>query len=127
MSSVGVAQLWIVRPHEHKASIDSRRALYDFVGRSDADYSLCSCHGISLERIVGTKAAPYVLWGMAAIFAVADYILIERLSQKMVIYIGVIGWILTVGYLIWFCDFGPGSFGHVSDDWVTSHKAIWEH
>src|ERR1700679_3382099 len=87
--------------------------------------AIICCHGPSLERIVGTNASPYVLWGIALFFAVINLLLLERLPRKFVIYVGITGWVVTAIFLIWFCDFGPGSFGHVSDDWVTSHKGIF--
>jgi len=82
------------------------------------------CKAPLLEYIVGSKAAVYVFWGIAMLLAIINYILIDWIPQKLVIPIGIVGWILTASLLYWFFVFGPGSFDGNSEDVVTNQKGI---
>jgi hypothetical protein len=81
---------------------------------------------VALERIVGSEFAPYVLLGIAAVLMIIGRLLIRRVPPRLIIPIGAIGWVLAILYAGWYYDFGPGSFGHVSDDTLKNYKPIWE-
>ena len=65
-----------------------------------------------LERVLGPKAGAYGLLGIATVLWIISRVLIEYIPPRLVIIVGVIGWILTFSLLYWFYCFGPGAFGH---------------
>jgi len=95
-----------------------------FWGAPSFVIAIIVCKAPLLEYIVGSKAAIYVFWGIGIVLAIINGLLIDRIPPKLVIPIGIVGWILTASLLYWFLVFGPGSFGHVSDDVVKDQKGI---
>jgi len=65
-----------------------------------------------LDYIFGQKASPYVFLGICGIVTIISLVLYDYIPKRLVIPIGIIGWILTLSFLCWFFCFGPGAFGH---------------
>ena len=70
------------------------------------------CGQGSLDRVVGEKALPYVIFGTAAIFAIGGMILYNYFPKQYSIPVGIAGWAVTFLLLFWYYWFGPGAFGH---------------
>jgi hypothetical protein len=66
----------------------------------------------SLERLIGPSVAPYVMLGMALLILAAAWALYDHIPEKVIIPIGIIGWMLTLSLIFWFCFYGPGAWGH---------------
>jgi hypothetical protein len=86
--------------------------------------AIIACKWPLLNYVIGSKAAPYVFCGIVMLLAAINCILIDRIPKKLVVPIGIVGWILTVSLLYWFFVFGPGSFDHPSDAWGKNYKGI---
>lgn len=61
---------------------------------------------------LGDTVGAYSGLGIFLLILIAGLILRDHLPQKLLIPIGIIGWLLTFGLFIWFGFFGPGSFGY---------------
>jgi hypothetical protein len=65
-----------------------------------------------LTRAFGPKLDSYVLLGIATVLWIVSSLLFDRISKKLSLLIGVIGWLPTFSLAFyWYC-FGPGAFGH---------------
>ncbi|MDE3067537.1 MAG: hypothetical protein KGJ60_08295 [Verrucomicrobiota bacterium] len=65
-----------------------------------------------MELRIGTAATLCVIWGTITGIGIVAMIVYSRLSQQLAMWLGVIGWIVTVSLGYWFFGFGPGAFGH---------------
>ena len=65
-----------------------------------------------LTNIVGSRALPYVAWGLVMLILVGNMLLYDFIPSRLVIPIGVACWILTFVLQAWYFWFGPGSLGH---------------
>ncbi|MEI6194986.1 MAG: hypothetical protein WCS42_11730 [Verrucomicrobiota bacterium] len=66
----------------------------------------------ALEHAVGAKVFPFVLAGVPAAAMIGGMVLYGHFPKKLVIPLGIVGWIISVSVLCWFFWFGPGAFGH---------------
>jgi hypothetical protein len=67
------------------------------------------CFENNLERKVGTRAFPYFLYFTPLVILVAGQLVYEHLPKRLLIPLGVIGWIVTASVLCWFFWIGPGA------------------
>ena len=65
-----------------------------------------------LPRLVGEKYFIYVVLGIVLAVVALSLFLYDRIPQRWVMPIGIIGWLLTLALAVWYCFFGPGAFGH---------------
>ncbi len=70
---------------------------------------VCLEPGHLIERVVGEKALPYVLYFTPAVVVILGKVLYERVPKAAVIPYGVVGWVATASLLCWFFWFGPGA------------------
>jgi hypothetical protein len=66
----------------------------------------------ALEHAVGEKIFPYVLAGAPASIMIGGMICYNYFPKKLVVPLGIIGWIINISIFCWFFWFGPGAFGH---------------
>jgi hypothetical protein len=66
----------------------------------------------SLDHFVGQRADSYVDLLIIAAIVVAALILYDHVPQKLVLPLGIVGWIIAFSLLYWYFWFGPGAFGH---------------
>jgi hypothetical protein len=66
----------------------------------------------SLDRIVGHAAEPYVLFFVPAAIAITGMVFYDYFPKRLIIPIGIIGWIMGLSIMYWYSWFGPGAFGH---------------
>lgn len=60
-------------------------------------------------RGVSEKALPYVVFFVPAAIIVGCRELYHRVPKRLIIPFGIIGWIIAVVLMCWFCWFGPGA------------------
>jgi hypothetical protein len=60
------------------------------------------------ERFVSEAALPYVFVFTQVALIILGKLLYERVPRRLVIPIGVVGWLVTFSLLWWFFTFGPG-------------------
>jgi hypothetical protein len=65
-----------------------------------------------IPKIVGESAAPYVVFFTPVVIIFGSILLHEHLPKRLVIPLGITGWILGLSLIYWYFWFGPGSFGH---------------
>ena len=70
--------------------------------------------GKLLTHALGDNVATYVILGIILMVIAVSLFLYDYTPKKLVVPIGVIGWLLTLALIIWFFFFGPGVFGHSS-------------
>jgi hypothetical protein len=66
----------------------------------------------ALENAVGEKVFPYVLAGVPAVIMISGMVLYGHFPKRLVIPLGIVGWMIHISVLCWFFWFGPGAFGH---------------
>ena len=66
----------------------------------------------ALEHAVGGKWFPFILVGVPAALMVMGMVFYDRFPKRLVVPLGIIGWIISIAILCWFFWFGPGSFGY---------------
>ncbi len=66
----------------------------------------------ALERAVGEKWFPYILAGVPATLMIIGMAIYGHFPRRLIIPLGVVGWVISVTVLCWFFWFGPGSFGY---------------
>jgi hypothetical protein len=64
----------------------------------------------SLVHSVGERRAPYIGLGIAAAVWIGSLIAYDYIPKRLVITIGVIGWIVTLLLGYWFLNAGPFSY-----------------
>jgi hypothetical protein len=64
-----------------------------------------------MERKIGTGPSLCIIWGIVTAILIVAMIVYGRLSQRLAMWIGVIGWIVTISLGYWFFGYGPGAFG----------------
>jgi hypothetical protein len=62
----------------------------------------------ALERAVGGKVYLYFLIGVPAIVVIGGMAVYSHVPQRLVVPLGIIGWIIHISVLGWFFWFGPG-------------------
>jgi hypothetical protein len=62
-----------------------------------------------LQHAVGEKAFPYILFFTPAAIVIGGMILYDHFPKRLVIPIGIVGWIIHFTLLCWFFWFGPGA------------------
>lgn len=60
----------------------------------------------------GSATGSYMELGMMLVILAVCLYLYARIPEKIIIPIGIIGWILTLAIILWHCSFGPGAWGH---------------
>lgn len=71
-------------------------------------------HGLEpgLANAVGENALPYVVFFTPVAIGVMGMVLYEYFPKRLVIPVGVTGWIVGLILLYWYFWFGPAAFGH---------------
>jgi hypothetical protein len=71
-------------------------------------------HGLEpgLANAVGETALPYVVFFTPVVIGVVGIVLYQYLPKRLVIPLGIVGWIVGLSLIYWYFWFGPGSFGH---------------
>lgn len=70
-------------------------------------------HGLNeIPKIVGETAAPYVVFFTPVLVGYGCMFFYERFPKRLVIPIGIVGWVIGLSLIYWYFWFGPGSFGH---------------
>lgn len=70
-------------------------------------------HGLNeLPKIFGEKVAPYIVFFTPALLGFCSLVLFERCPKRLVVPIGVTGWVIGISLIYWYFWFGPGAFGH---------------
>ena len=60
----------------------------------------------------GAAIGAYVGLGIALVIIGISLYLYDRIPPKLIVPLGIIGWMLTGSMIIWFFFFGPGAWGH---------------
>ena len=63
----------------------------------------------ALEHAVGAKLLPWVLYFVPATIVIIGMVVYDRFPQRLVVPLGIVGWIVHVSILCWFFWFGPGA------------------
>jgi hypothetical protein len=61
---------------------------------------------------VGNTTGAYLGLGIFLVIVATGLFLYDRIPEKLVIPIGIIGWLLTLFLFVWFSFWGSGTFGH---------------
>jgi hypothetical protein len=70
-------------------------------------------HGVNgLASAVGEKALPYVIFFTPVIIGICGRVLYGYLPKRLVIPLGVTGWVIGLSLIYWYFWFGPGGPGH---------------
>ncbi|MFZ1074593.1 MAG: hypothetical protein WAO21_14290 [Verrucomicrobiia bacterium] len=71
-------------------------------------------HGLEpgLANAVGEKALPYVLFFTPVVIGFGSMALYEHFPKRLVVPLGILGWIVGLSLIYWYFWFGPGSFAH---------------
>jgi len=65
-----------------------------------------------LVHFTGEKFLPYVLFFGPAAIVIGFMVLYDHFPKRLIIPVGIIGWIVHFSALGWFFWFGPGVYGH---------------
>jgi len=68
--------------------------------------------GESFLNKVGDATGAYLGLGIFLVILAMSLFLHDRIPEKFIIPIGIIGWLLILLLFVWFAFFGPGAFGH---------------
>ena len=96
--------------HPFKVGEGGRRGI--FFGVPAMLCAVLMCTGEQVAGIVGERAWPYVIYGFGAVFAVGGMLLYNHVPRRLVIPLGIAGWIFSFSLIYWFILFGPGALGH---------------
>jgi hypothetical protein len=66
----------------------------------------------SLDQLFGEKISPYLDLFIIALIAISALVLYDYFPKRLVIPLGIAGWIISLSLLYWYFWFGPGAFGH---------------
>ena len=67
----------------------------------------------SSEHFINDRFWPYVVFGIAMTVAVLGMVAYNITPKRLVLPIGIVGWVVVSSILIWVGWFGPhGAFGH---------------
>src|SRR5258706_5554314 len=71
-------------------------------------------HGLEpgLANAVGEKALPYVLFFTPVAVGIAALVLYKYVPKRLVIRLGIVGWIVGLLLIYWYFWFGPGAFAY---------------
>jgi hypothetical protein len=70
-------------------------------------------HGLNqIPKIVGETSAPYVVFFTPVVIGIGGMVLYEHFPKRLVIPLGIAGWIIGLSLIYWYFWFGPGAFGH---------------
>jgi hypothetical protein len=67
-----------------------------------------------LTRAWGDGIATYVTLGIVLVVIALSLFLYDHTPKKLIVPIGIIGWLLTLALVLWYSLFGPGAFGDSS-------------
>jgi hypothetical protein len=68
-------------------------------------------HGVNgLADTVGEKALPYVIFFTPVAIGIVGWMLYEYLPKRLIIPLGILGWIVGLSLLYWYFWFGPAAF-----------------
>ena len=65
-----------------------------------------------LEHVVSTKVAVYIALGIVLVIVAVSLALYDRIPAKLIIPVGIAGWLMILALGIGLIFFGPGLFGH---------------
>jgi len=71
-------------------------------------------HGLnkSLVQAVGEKALPYVIVFTPVAIGIIGMVLYDYCPKRLLIPLGIFGWVVGLSLIYWYFWFGPGAFGH---------------
>ena len=81
-----------------------------FWGGPAAIVAVLMCNYEFLVRAVGEKTAPFLGLGIAGVVSIISLLLYDRIPTRLLIRIGIIGWILTLLLGYWYLQYGPSPF-----------------
>ena len=81
-----------------------------FAGVPAIAMALLACSYESLAHAVGERYAPYVGLGIAAVIWILSLKAYDYIPKRLILPIGVIGWIVTLSLGYWFLNHGPHTF-----------------
>ena len=73
--------------------------------------------GDSLTHIVSLRVWPCVFLGLALVVVVLGLIAYNFIPKRLILPIGIIGWLVSFSILCWMLWFGPLALGHTSLGW----------
>jgi hypothetical protein len=62
-------------------------------------------------RGISERALPYVTLGVMAVLISGGRELYHRCPKRLIVPLGIAGWIIASSVLLWYYWFGPGAFG----------------
>ncbi|MGB8371201.1 MAG: hypothetical protein WCF71_18120 [Verrucomicrobiia bacterium] len=65
-----------------------------------------------LDHVFSENVSPYIDLFVIGAIAIGALILYDHLPKRLVIPLGIVGWIISFSLLYWYFLFGPGAFGH---------------
>jgi hypothetical protein len=63
-------------------------------------------------RGVSENFLPYVVAGVPAAIIIGAMVLYDHFPKRLVVPLGILGWIVNFSVLLWFFWFGPGAIGY---------------
>ena len=95
----------------------ARRMIFAGVPMSFLTVLTCIAMSSQLEHVVGEKAVAYVVYGTIMLVAVLGMITYNVTPKRLILPLGIIGWLISASILCWYAWFGPGAFGHTGQRW----------
>jgi hypothetical protein len=81
-----------------------------FFGVAAFPISVLVCVAPKLEQAIGGKAIPYFFWGILLALCVLGIVTYNTTPKRLILPLGIIGWLLSASILCWYGWFGPGAF-----------------
>jgi hypothetical protein len=66
----------------------------------------------ALESAVGEPAFAYLVFFVPAAIMIAGMVLYDHFPKRLVIPVGIVGWLVNFSVFFWFFWFGPGALRH---------------
>jgi hypothetical protein len=63
-------------------------------------------------HLISPNVEPYTNAFIPVLIVIGSMVLYDRVPQRLVIPLGITGWVLGLSLLYWYFWFGPGAFGH---------------
>jgi len=95
--------------NENPSSIGPAGRWMIFAGAPSIAMAVVTCAQDSLNDAVGQRAFPYVGVGIVATSFVLSMVVYHRIPKRLIIPIGIVGWLLTFSLVCWYFWFGPGA------------------
>ena len=79
--------------------------------------SILGCVAPRLEGIIGQRATPYIFFEALFVFSIFGVLAYSFTPKRLILPLGVTGWLASASILCWYAWFDPGAFGHTSSSW----------